>query len=546
MVDILDAKIKGTAELGKTSFGHNGEVYTDLRPHTTSAGLEGYRFDLGDKNDPYLKVYFISDDGTYLSVWERGYGTRQLRFNTSFDEDTEQTLNDRFNSLNAQLDEAVFHARLATAVQTYEDTGQSQDFECRGNSYTNLHDPGKSHVGYRFQYGHGDQLKVFFFAEDGSYVSGWSRAGQTTHAHPDKTETENLYDRLVEVDEQLPSSFTVPFALEEHLDILGEDPDGEYEFQIAGRDMTAVLAPGLVGDYLIFPDSEFVNNFYSSFAMVLSTDGTSFTFFHPNFGLLDFGHDWGWSPTNNDELGSILYGTGVKDSLYTRVSLFEHQLSGIQELYNDGVITDDFYLSGFSLVIEQVPNSNEIRFNLHGVLSELSAYGEYLTDIYVVFTRDLAGPEIRSISFEGEYYNLLGYGEEVSLEGNVYQDRIQLNYEASDLLGYDETFNLDLVINELPDGYIIDFDLSSEDLFIPVECSATIQVNQDFTVSSSEINCSDMELEEDLEDIFDELAEAASQLVAVSDGLQDVFIVDETAPEYAGAFAPVDNDVWIG
>ena len=91
MADVLDAKIKNTAELEKTSFGHNGEVYTDLRAYTTSAGLEGYRFDLGDKNDPYLKVYFISDDGTYLSVWERGYGTEHLRFETSFDEDTEQT-----------------------------------------------------------------------------------------------------------------------------------------------------------------------------------------------------------------------------------------------------------------------------------------------------------------------------------------------------------------------------------------------------------------------------------------------------------------------
>ena len=37
MADILDAKIKRTAELGYTSFGHNGKVYTNLR-HYTSAG----------------------------------------------------------------------------------------------------------------------------------------------------------------------------------------------------------------------------------------------------------------------------------------------------------------------------------------------------------------------------------------------------------------------------------------------------------------------------------------------------------------------------
>ena len=66
---------------------------------------------------------------------------------------------------------------------------------------------------YRFQHGQGDELKVFSFAEDGSYVSGWARAGQATHFQPDRTETDNLYERLVEVDELLPSSFVVPLTL---------------------------------------------------------------------------------------------------------------------------------------------------------------------------------------------------------------------------------------------------------------------------------------------------------------------------------------------
>ena len=158
MADVLDAKIKHTAELGKTSFGHNGEVYTNLRPYVSSGGLEGFRFDLGDKQDPYLEVYFISDDGAYLSVWERGYGTEQLSFTTSFDDDPEQTLNDRFNMLNAQLDEGVFNARLAVAVHAYETSGQPQSFEWRGNSYTNLHDPGKSYVDYRFEHGQGGRF----------------------------------------------------------------------------------------------------------------------------------------------------------------------------------------------------------------------------------------------------------------------------------------------------------------------------------------------------------------------------------------------------
>ena len=241
MADALDTKIKNAAEYGITSFGHNGEVYTDLRPHSTSSGITGYRFDHGEKSDPYLKVYFISDDGAYLSVWERGYGTETLSFNTSFDEDPEQTLNDRLNSLNDQLDEGVFHARLDAAIDTYEETGQAQEFEWRGNTYTNLHDPGRSHVDYRFQHGQGDELKVFFFAEDGSYVSGWSRAGQSTHAHPDRTETGNLYDRLVEVDELLPASFAVPLTLEQHLDIFEQGGGSPYGFQMAGRDMLVSL-----------------------------------------------------------------------------------------------------------------------------------------------------------------------------------------------------------------------------------------------------------------------------------------------------------------
>ena len=119
MPDVLDAKIKKTAERGKTSFGHNGEVYTDLRPYTTGGGREGYRFDHGDKSDPYLKVYFVSAGGTYLSVWERGYGTETLSFSTSFDEDPTQTLDDRLTMLTSRLDENVFHARLDAAIDAY-------------------------------------------------------------------------------------------------------------------------------------------------------------------------------------------------------------------------------------------------------------------------------------------------------------------------------------------------------------------------------------------------------------------------------------------
>ena len=106
--------------------------------------------------------------------------------------------------------------------------------------------------------------------------------------------------------------------------------------------------------------------------------------------------------------------------------------------------------------------------------------------------------------------------------------------------------------DEGANGYVIDFDLSSEDLFIPIDCSATIRLDQEFTIISTNVNCSDNDLEAELESALEDVAEEAASLVAVSNGLQDVFImneydfVDETAPEYIGAFAPADNDVWVG
>ena len=278
------------------------------------------------------------------------------------------------------------------------------------------------------------------FSLNGSHAK--TGGGQSYH-HPDKTETDSLYDRLVEVDEKLPSSYAVPLTLDGHLDILDDDPGGRYDFQLAGRDMAAVLTPNLVTDYLIYTHIDFVNDISYSYGVALSSDGTFFALYHPDFGLLD--NDWGWSPTDNSELGGILYGSGQKDTLYNRVLLFEYQLNGIDELYNAEVLTDNIFLSGFNLDIDQVPTSDEIRFNLHVVVDEYYGYGSGATDIYAVFTRDLAGPEIRSISLEGESYNLLDYGEDLSVEGSIQQDRIQLDYEAYDALGFGETLIIDVV-----------------------------------------------------------------------------------------------------
>ena len=547
MTDILDAKIKGTAELGATSFRHNGEVYTDLRPYTSSGGITGYRFDRGEKNDPYLKVYFISDDGAYLSVWERSYGTEQLRFDTSFDEDPGQTLSDRLDSLNAQLDEGVFHARLDAAVEEYEETGLPQEFEWRGNTYTNMHDPGKSHVDYRFQHGQGDQLKVFFFAEDGSYVSGWSRAGQATHAHPDRTETDNLYDRLVEVDELLPSSFVVPLTLEEHLEKLREEADFRYEFQMAGRDM--LLGYYGRGDHPIrlFRDYDFVNNTYYTSPVDFTHDGTSFYILERrNSVFIDLVYDWGWSPTNDTEWGELLYGNGQKDTLYGRIQLIEYEIEETLDIFDNGITSK----GGFWVTINQAPEADELIVDVvGGDRGILNFDGTISVDATLIHGRD--GSEIQRFDFILEAHDLLGYDEESIIEGAINPDSFNLRSETYDALGYSETITVDLTINERQSGYGVSLDIDIDSPDVSADCSANADLSEDLTVTSLNVNCSDDDLERDIEEVFDELAVDALETVQDENllgtiNLIDEFeFVDESAPVYVGAFAPVDNDDWF-
>ena len=540
MPDVVDAKIKRTAEYGKTSFGHNGEVYTDLRPHTTSGGLEGYRFDHGEKGDPYLKVYFISEDGTYLTVWERGYGTETLSFDTPFDEDPQQTLDDRLTMLTSRLDENVFHARLAAATDTYEATGMPQDFEWRGNSYTNLHDPGKSHVDYRFEYGQGDQLKVFFFAEDGSYISGWSRAGGKTHAHPDRTETDNLYGRLAEVDELLPSSFVVPLTLEEHLEKLEAGPGGEYGFQIAGRDMLATYSGSYEHDYNVITDYDFVNGTGFSHVVYLTADGTSF-FATDTDGVIGVSHGWGWSPASDSELGDFLYDSGLKDTLYSRLQLIEYDLDATAELFG--------YFQ-FNVTIDQAPGSEVIKIAAAGEGLDLFGYGE-LTRINAVLNHGPDGSEIQNLNFTSQVYDLYGYGEVSAVEGSISPGNYSFSIETFDALGYGETIIIALDIAARQNGYGVGLELDIDSPDVSADCSANASVSEDLTVTSLDVNCSDADLETDIEDVFDDTLVETLAIVQDEDllatvNLTDEFdFVDETAPVYAGAFAPVDNDDWF-
>ena len=547
MPDVLDAKIKKTAELGKTSFGHNGEVYTDLRPYTTRGGLEGYRFDHGEKSDPYLKIYFISDDGTYFTVWERGYGTETLSFSTSFDKDRQLTLDDRLTELTSRLDEKVFHARLAAAIDTYEETGLPQEFEWRGNTYTNLHDPGKSHVDYRVEHGQGDQLKVFFFAEDGSYVSGWSRAGQATHAHPDRTETDNLYDRLVEVDELLPSSFVVPLTLEEHLEKLEEEADGLYEFQMAGRDMRAGYYGGGYHPIRLFRDYDFVNDAYYTSPVDFTHDGASFYILEIRNGVsIELVYDWGWSPTNDTEWGELLYGNGQKDTLYGRIQLIEYEIEGALDIFDNGISS----IAGFRVTINQAPENNELIVDVvGGDRNILNFDGTISVDATFIHGRD--GSEIQRFDFVLEAYDLLGYDEQSIIEGAIDADSINLRSETYNALGYSETITVDLTINERQNGYGVSLEIDLDSPDVSADCSANADLSEDLTVTSLDVNCSDDELERDLEEVFDELAVDALEigqdenLLGTINLIDDFEFVDESAPVYAGAFAPVDNDDWF-
>lgn len=539
MADVLDAKIKFAAGRGKNSFGHNGEVYTDLRPYTTSGGPEGYRFDHGEKSDPYLKVYFISDDGTYLSVWERGYGTETLSFSTSFGEDPEQTLNDRFTSLNDRLDEGVFHARLDAAIDAYEETGTAQEFEWRGNTYSNLHDPGRSHVDYRFQHGQGDELKVFFFAEDGSYVSGWSRAGQATYAHQERTETDNLYDRLVEVDELLPASFAVPLTLEEHLGIFEDRGGSPYGFQIAGRDMLVVMAGGSEYEYVISTDYDFVNRAHRINMFTLTDDGT--LLFGTDREGAHLWHRWGWTPDDDSELAELLYGNGLKDTLYSRLQLIEYDLNESVELFG--------YFE-FLVTIDQAADADGVRIAVTGEGADLFGYGEF-TSINAALNHDRDGSEIEFLDFSSEIYDLYGYGETSDLEGSIRPGNYSISIETHDALGYDETIVIALDIAERQGGYGVTLQLDIDSPDVSADCTANADVSDDLTVTSLDVNCSDADLESDIEDVFDD-ALVESLAVVQDENLQaplnitDEFdFVDETAPVYAGAFAPVDNDDWF-
>lgn len=150
-----------------------------------------------------------------------------------------------------------------------------------------------------------------------------------------------------------------------------------------------------------------------------------------------------------------------------------------------------------------------------------------------------------------ETYDLLGYDEQSIIEGAINPDSFNIRSETYNALGYSETITVDLTINERQNGYGVSLDLDVDSPDVSAECSANADLNEDLRVISLDVNCSDDELERDLEDVFDELAVDALEIVqdesllGTVNLIDDFDFVDETAPVYAGAFAPVDSDDWF-
>ena len=108
-----------------------------------------------------------------------------------------------------------------------------------------------------------------------------------------------------------------------------------------------------------------------------------------------------------------------------------------------------------------------------------------------------------------------------------------------------------MTINERQNGYGVSLEIDLDSPDVSADCSANADLSEDLTVTSLDVNCSDDELERDLEEVFDELAVDALEigqdenLLGTINLIDDFEFVDESAPVYAGAFAPVDNDDWF-
>ena len=240
-------------------------------------------------------------------------------------------------------------------------------------------------------------------------------------------------------------------------------------------------------------------------------------------------------------MGDFLYDDVLKDTLYSRLQLIEYDLDETAELFG--------YFE-FNVTIDQVPASEVIKITATGEGLDLFGYGE-LTRINAVLNHGPDGSEIQNLNFTSQVYDLYGYGEVSDVEGSIRPGNYSFSIETYDALGYGETIIIALDIAERQNGYGVSLELDIDSFVASAECSANANVSEDLTVTSLDVNCSDDDLESDIEDIFDDtlvetLAIVQDENLLTTVNLTDEFdFVDETAPVYAGAFAPVDNDDWF-
>ena len=282
----------------------------------------------------------------------------------------------------------------------------------------------------------------------------------------------------------------------------------------------------------------------------MNRSGPTNSFFLADDGTYFFGtdgegahlwHRWSWTPDGDSGLGELLYGNGLKDTLYGRLQLIEYDLNESVELFG--------YFE-FRVAIDQAADADGVRIAVTGEGADLFGYGEW-TSINAALNHDRDGSEIEFLDFSSEIYDLYGYGETSDVEGSIRPGNYSLSIETHDALGYDETIVIALDIAERQGGYGVTLELDIDSPDISADCTANADVSDDLTVISLVVNCSDPDLETDIEDVFDDslvesLALVQDESLQAPLNITDEFdFVDETAPVYVGAFAPVDHDDWF-
>ena len=161
-------------------------------------------------------------------------------------------------------------------------------------------------------------------------------------------------------------------------------------------------------------------------------------------GIAGAGHADG-----DSELGELLYGNGLKDTLYSRLQLIEYDLNESLELFGYFEVL---------VTIDQAADGDGVRIAVTGEGADLFGYGE-ITEINGALNHDRDGSEIEFLDFSSEIYDLYGYGETSDLEGSIRPGNYGISIETHDALDSDETIILALDIAERRGGYGVTLEL---------------------------------------------------------------------------------------